>query len=318
LLSTGEEIRRPADDVRGERLMNAAQQNAAILFADISGSTALYDRLGNEQALQLVTRTLDILTHELAARQGILIKTIGDEIMCAFPNPAFAVDAACAMQLAIEKQRPGGEQPIHVRIGIHYGEILREGSDVYGDTVNVAARVTAITRARQIMTTQAAVEQLPEPMRKQSRPVMRTEFRGKEEAVNVFQILWEQEDTMRTRIGMAAYRKPAESRNELMLQYRQQVITLSESRKSVVLGRGEDCDLMICNNLASRQHARIEYNFGKFLIIDYSANGTYIRFNDEQVIQLSHQQVVLHGAGTISLGQPFSDAPSEVINYVMQ
>jgi adenylate cyclase len=298
--------------------MNASQQNAAILFADISGSTALYDKLGNELALQLVTRTLDILIQEMAARQGTLIKTIGDEIMCVFPSPAGAVDAACAMHLAIEKQRPGGDQPIHVRIGIHYGEVLREGSDVYGDTVNVAARVTAITRSRQIMTTQAVVDMLPGPLRNQARAVMRTEFRGKEEAVDVFQILWEKEDTMRTRIGMAAYRKPAESRNELMLQYHQQLMTLSESLKYAVLGRGDDCDLIFRNNLASRQHARIEYNFGKFLITDFSANGTYIRFSDEQVIQLNHQQIVLHGTGMISLGQPFSDAPSEVINYILQ
>ena len=205
-----------------------------------------------------------------------------------------------------------------MRIGLHYGEAILEGGDVYGDTVNIAARVTAITRARQIMTTQAVVDMLPEKLRTQARPVMRTEFRGKEEATDVFQIAWEQEDTTRTRIGMSAFRKPAGTRNELVLRYHQQVITLSEQRKSIVLGRGDDCDLVIRDNLASRQHARIEYNFGKFLLIDHSANGTYIRFSDNQVIQLSHQQIVLHGAGTLSLGQPFSESPSEVIEYILQ
>jgi adenylate cyclase len=296
--------------------MGAIPQNLAVLFADISGSTALYDKLGNELALQLVTRTLDILTREMEVRQGKLIKTIGDEIMCIFPDATVAVEAARAMQSAVEQQRPGGEHPIYVRIGLHYGEAILEGGDVFGDTVNIAARVTAI--ARQIMTTHAVVICLPEKLRVQSRPVMRTEFHGKVEATDVFQIAWEQEDTTRTRIGVSAFRKPAGTRNELVLRYRQEVITLGEQRKSIVLGRGDDCDLVIRDNLASRQHARIEYNFGKFLLVDHSANGTYIRFSDNQVILVSHQQIVLHGAGTLSLGQPFSESPTEVIEYILQ
>ena len=298
--------------------MSAMPQNLAVLFADISGSTALYDKLGNELALQLVTRTLDILTREMEVRQGKLIKTIGDEIMCIFPDATVAVEAARGMQLAIEQQRPGGENPIYVRIGLHYGEAILEGGDVFGDTVNIAARVTAITRARQIMTTHAVVTRLPEKLRIQTRAVMRTEFHGKVEATDVFQIAWEQEDTTSTRVGMSAYRKPSGARNELVLRYRQQVIALGELRKSIVLGRGDDCDLVIRDNLASRQHARIEYNFGKFLFIDHSANGTYIRFSDNQVILVSHQQIVLHGAGTLSLGQHFSESPSEVIEYILQ
>jgi class 3 adenylate cyclase len=298
--------------------MSAIPQNVAVLFADISGSTALYDKLGNELALKLVTRTLDILTREMEVRQGTLIKTIGDEIMCIFSDATVAVEAARAMQQAVEQQRPGGENPIYVRIGLHYGEAILEGGDVFGDTVNIAARVTAITRARQIMTTHAVVTRLPEKLRIQTRAVMRTEFHGKVEATDVFQIAWEQEDTTSTRVGMSAYRKPTGTRNELVLRYRQQVITLGELRKSIVLGRGEDCDLVIRDNLASRQHARIEYNFGKFLFIDHSANGTYIRFSDNQVILVSHQQIVLHGAGTLSLGQHFSESPSEVIEYILQ
>jgi class 3 adenylate cyclase len=298
--------------------MAATQQNVAILFADISGSTALYDKFGDEQALLLVTRTLDILTREMALRRGTLIKTIGDEIMCIFPDGITAFEAACAMQQAIDDQRPGGEQPIYVRIGLHFGEVILEGGDAYGDTVNIAARVTAITRARQIMTTQAVVDMLPEKYRIQARPVMRTGFRGKAEATKVFQVSWEREDITRTRIGMSAFRKPTGSRNELVLRYHEQVITLNEQLKSIVLGRGDDCDLMIRNILASRQHARIEYNFGKFLLIDHSVNGTYIRFSDNQVIQLSHQQIVLHGSGTLSMGQPFSESPTEVIEYIVQ
>jgi hypothetical protein len=253
----------------------------------------------------------------MAAQQGTLIKTIGDEIMCTFPSVATAISAACAMQSAVEAQPLGGDRPIYVRIGLHYGDVIQKSNDVFGDAVNVAARVTAITRARQIMTTRAVVDMLPEMLRDKARALRRAEFKGKEETFEVFQIIWEKEDTMSTRIGMLDFRKPAESLHELVLHYRQQSLTLSQDNKSVVLGRDDTCEMMIHNNLASRQHARIELSFGKFLLTDHSANGTYIKFSDNQVIQLNQQQIVLHGAGSISLGQPFSDEPSEVIEYIL-
>jgi class 3 adenylate cyclase len=302
--------------------MNTEQQKSslAILFADISGSTALYDKLGNERALKLVSGTLDILILEMAKHQGTLIKTIGDEIMCTFPGAVDAVNAAQAMHQKMEEQNPANGQPVYVRIGIHYGEVIQGAGDVFGDAVNVAARVTSISRARQITTTQSVVDMLPEDMRKKARPVMRAEFRGKQNALSIFLIIWEKDDTMSTRIGMSAYRKPAEAqtKSQLFLRYRQQVLTLNEQSRSALLGRDNTCDLVIQNKLASRQHALVEYSFGKFLITDHSANGTFIRFSDNQVIQLSHQQIVLHGAGQISFGQSFAESPVDVVEYILQ
>jgi class 3 adenylate cyclase len=294
------------------------QENAAVLFADISGSTALYEDLGDERALQLVTQTLAILTEEMAVHHGTLVKTMGDEIMCTFPDVITAFNAACDMQEAVEKRRPGGEQPIHVRIGLHYGEVLHKNGDIYGDTVNVAAKVTAITRARQIMTTHTVVKSLSDELRKKTRPVMRTVFRGKAKAFDVFHVHWERERSPAGRVGQSTYRKPAESRQELMLRYGSKVMTLNEQTQYAVLGRGENCDFVVNQSLASRQHARIEYSFGKTLLADSSKNGTFVQFSDGKQIRLNNQQIVLHGAGKISLGQPFSKNPTELIEFLMQ
>lgn len=294
------------------------KQKLAILFADISGSTALYDKLGDVKALQLVSEYLNIMVAEVTPHQGRLIKTIGDEIMCAFPSAAAACEAACAMQDAIQQSRPDTGPILYIRIGFHFGEVLCEGEDVFGDTVNIAARVTAITRARQIMVTQAVVDALPPALLKMVRKITRAEFRGKEEALDVFQINWERDDTMSTRIGFPEFRKPAATRKELLLRYQQQALTLNEQHKSIVLGREDNCELCIRSSFASRQHARIEFSFGKFVITDYSANGTYIRFSDNQEVHLSHQEMILHGTGMISLGQPFSDHPTETIEYLVQ
>jgi class 3 adenylate cyclase len=293
-------------------------EKLAVLFADISGSTALYDKLGDESARRLIAECMAIMTREMSAHGGTLIKTIGDEILCTFPDPIAAMEAACAMQNAIEIERPGGGQPMYIRIGFHYGEVIREDGDIFGDTVNVAARVTAITRARQIMTTRAVADLLPMKLRNRMRQIMRAELRGKQEALDVLQVLWEQDDTMSTRIGLPQYRKPADSRNELLLRYRQQTVVLDELRRSVLLGRENNCDIVIPSNFASRQHARIELSFTKFTLTDHSSNGTYVRFSDGQVIQLAREQIVLHKSGTISLGESFSENPAELIEFILQ
>lgn len=291
----------------------------AVMFADISGSTALYEKLGDEFARKLISKCMAVMSREMSSHGGTLIKTIGDEIMCTFPTPAAVFEAACAMQLAVENARPGGNQyPMYIRIGFHYGDVICEEGDVYGDTVNVAARVTSITRARQILATRAAVETLPEELRGRVRQIMRAELRGKLEALDVFQVLWEQDDTMTTRIGLPQFRKPADARNELLLRYRQQVTTLNAQRRSIILGREDSCDMVINSTFASRQHACIELSFTKFTLIDHSSNGTYVRFSDGQAIRLFHEQIVLHKSGTISLGESFADNPAELIEFILQ
>jgi class 3 adenylate cyclase len=190
------------------------QKKTVVLFADICGSTALYDKLGNETALNVITRTLNILIQEVATHNGTLIKTIGDEIMCTFPGVAVATQAACAMHFAIDARRPGGEHPVFVRIGFHYGEVIHKANDVFGDTVNVAARVAAITRARQIMTTQAVIDALPSGFADQVRPVTRAAFHGMQDSLAVFQILWEPENTLLGRIGESIFRKQHAAGND--------------------------------------------------------------------------------------------------------
>ncbi len=203
--------------LQGQAALSSKQKKTVVLFADICGSTALYDKLGNETALNVITRTLNILIQEVATHKGTLIKTIGDEIMSTFPSVAIATQAACAMHYAIDARRPGGEHSIHVRIGFHYGEVIYKANDVFGDTVNIAARVAAITRARQIMTTQTVVDALPAGFADKMRPVTRAAFHGVQESLAVFQVLWEPENTLSGRIGESLFRKNHVTDNDSFL-----------------------------------------------------------------------------------------------------
>ena len=295
--------------------MNSHPKKLVILFADISDSTALYDNLGDERALQLVVHGLTSLSERAAANGGILVKTIGDEIMCAFPTAEAALEAAKEMQRVIKKNNAGSETPIHVRIGFHIGEVICEEADMYGETVNVAARVTSITRADQIMTTRAVVEALPPPLRNEVRQILRAEFREKQGQFDIFQVACDDDEMQRTRVGLSAYRATSEPGAQLILSYRGQTCRVNELDNNVFLGRGGDCKIVVINDYASRQHATVAFRSGNFIFQDNSINGTYIRFNDGQIVFIRNEEALLRGFGTISLGRAYSDNPSELIAF---
>jgi adenylate cyclase len=297
--------------------MSAQTKKLAILFADICGSTALYEKLGDQSARQLIARCLAILNDTLTAHKGTLIKTIGDEILCTLPSADLAMITACEMQRAIKSDNLNSDHPMYIRIGFNYGDVLCEEADIFGDAVNIAARVAAITRANQIMTTPAVIDTLPLALHDQVRKIQRVDIKGKQEQLDIYQVMWELEDMGSTRIGMSAFRKPHADSSELILDYRSQSYTLSDKNRKLLLGRDDICQIIVNNDFASRQHADVEFKFGKFILSDHSSNGTYIRNSDGVVTRLNREEVILHGKGTISLGQPYSDKPSDLIGYVI-
>lgn len=294
--------------------MTAQTKKLAILFADISGSTALYEKLGDMLARQLVSRCITILKGALNSHNGTLIKTIGDEILCTFPTADVAFNAACEMQRAVKTDNQNSEHPVYIRIGFNYGEVILEENDIYGDAVNVAARVTEITRANQIMTTVAVVNMLPVSVHDKIRKIQRAELKGKQEQQDIYQVMWELEDMGSTRIGISAYRKPQVEGNELVLSYRGQRHTISEPNIKVGLGRDESCNVIVKNDFVSRQHATVECKYGSFILSDHSSNGTYIR-NGEVIIRINREDTTLRGTGFISLGQPYADNPTDLIEF---
>jgi class 3 adenylate cyclase len=188
--------------------MSGNQEKLAVLFADISGSADLYEKLGNEQAHKEILQCLAIMARELSAFEGTLVKTIGDEIMCTFPTAEQAFHASCAMQSAVENARYQNGDPMHIRIGFHYGDVILDSGDVYGDTVNVAARVSATTRTSQIIVTQAVVDVLPPELLDKTTKLVRAEFKGKPAQFDIFLVNWSTDERQSARLGSPDQRKP--------------------------------------------------------------------------------------------------------------
>lgn len=295
--------------------MSQQSEQLAILFADISGSTTLYEALGNSHARKLVVRCIALMTDTLAAHRGTLIKTIGDEIMCTFPNAEAALRAACDMQEAVAIGKPGGETPMYIRIGFNYGEVLHEGNDVHGDVVNVAARITEVARARQILATHAAVDALPPPLQQRARHIRRASIKGRQAPLDLFQIGWLPEDADRNRIGNPADRKPEGLEEQLVLHYRGQECTVGDHSTTATLGSGAACSIVVHDDCTSALHATVVFQLGKFYISDRSANGTYVRFNGGDTVHIVGDETLLRGSGAILLGRPFSEDLAQRIEF---
>ncbi len=286
-----------------------------ILFADISGSTRLYEVLGDAPARAKVASCLQMLTEVTGRHGGTVIKTIGDEIMCTFPTAAVAVAAACDMHEMLEdditEQTAAGPISLTIRVGLHHGPAILDAGDVFGDAVNVAARMASMAKAGQIITTQSTIEALPPILKASSRFIDRAPVKGKKETMDIFEVLWQQEDI--TRMSTGVIPEPAD-RAELQLRYHDVNLTLDADRTQVVMGRSKSADIAIAEALASRQHVRVEHRRGKFFIIDQSTNGTYV-LSDGNEAFLRREEMPLSGSGKISLGRSFSENPQEVVHF---
>ena len=136
-----------------------AIRDIAILFTDIKGSTALYQRIGDLNAYELVQQHFDWLREATVRHGGAVVKTIGDAVMAAYPDAARAVAAALDMRAAAERFNQGQpDRPVSLKIGIHHGAAiavtLNDELDYFGQTVNIAARVQAMADAQEICVTE--------------------------------------------------------------------------------------------------------------------------------------------------------------------
>ena len=292
--------------------------NLAIVFADISGSTKLYDTLGDQLARTKVAETLETMTRVVTQNNGTVIKTIGDEIMCTFATAEEAATACCEMHEALETVNAGIEDKtiIAIRVGMHYGPAILEGGDVFGDAVNLAARMTAQSKANQIITTQSTVEILSPILRASTRFIDHATIKGKQEDIDIYEIIWQEEDVTRMATGMLGNKKTPEMK--LRLRYNDTDFVISKQRSSAVLGRSKDCDLPIDEKLASRQHVRIEMRRDKFFIIDQSTNGTHVRIDNGEDAFLRREEMPITGTGRISLGKGFNENPTEVVYFIQE
>jgi len=292
--------------------MESAPRKLAILFADIAGSTKLYETLGDAEALATIGRCLEIMKAVCDEHGGRIVKTIGDEAMAVFPLPANAAYAAISMQTQISALRTASGSPLAIHAGFHFGPVLDDNADVYGDAVNVAARLTSLAKAGQTLVSAETVELLSPALRARTRDQDAHTVRGKQMDIHTFELIWQESEEELTTMST----RPAILPVGLKLTHGARELDLDQNSAPITLGRDAQNDVVIMDRKASRLHARIERRRDKFVIVDVSSNGTFCTVNGEPEIMLRREELILRGSGRLSFGHPFGDDAAEAVEYV--
>ncbi|HEY2035773.1 MAG TPA: adenylate/guanylate cyclase domain-containing protein [Steroidobacteraceae bacterium] len=277
----------------------------AILFADVVGSTRLYELMGDLRARDMVSICIDVMRSATEQRHGTVIKTMGDEVMATFPSADEALNAAAQMQqqISAHAQLKVDGQPVSIRIGCHFGPVVLEHRDVFGSTVHTANRMTSQAKAGQIITTAATVEHLSPEWRANCRLIDTAPIKGQGSEVQLYEVLWQTDDVTSMVPAIALKGRGSAGAARLRLRWLDQEVVVDDRRASVTIGRAEDNDLVVKGNLISRLHARIELSRNKLVLIDQSTNGTFVQTVGGEESFVRRDSLQLKGEGMIGLGR---------------
>jgi class 3 adenylate cyclase len=291
----------------------------AIVFADVVGSTQLYEVLGDDAAREAVHKCLDIMKTATANWNGSVIKTMGDEVMSIFESVDDAISASAEMQQRISNGEdivPEGHT-IAIRVGCHYGPVVREPNDIFGAAVHTANRMTSQAKARQIMTTGSTVQLMGEAWSKLARQVDVAMVKGKRDEVALFEVMWQPDDATSMLPGLD-WAQDSGKPVRLTLSFRGQTLEVDPMRQQITLGRADDNDVVVKGNLISRVHARIEKRRNKYFLIDESTNGTFIQNMHGEEIFIRRDQSELTGEGIIGLGKVARPGSPLAVHYLLE
>lgn len=298
----------------------ADEQELAILFADVVGSTRLFEVLGDVAARDKVQACVDIMRRATEQHGGSVVKTMGDEILGTFTDCDAAMDAAVEMQAAISGH-PDLEvegQHIAIRIGCHFGPVVQETRDVFGAAVHTANRMTSQAKAGQIIITDAIIGRLSPEWRAIARQVDVAVPRGQHGEVTIYELLWARGETTSVLPSIATI-TDLQKAFRIRLRYMGAELVLdNRDRTYATLGRGQDNDLVVKGNLVSRLHARIEAGKNRFMLVDQSTNGSFVQSKGGEDAFVRRDAIPLKGEGVIGLGRVPEPQSYHTVEYVCE
>jgi len=294
-----------------------------VLFADLRGSTALYETLGVAQATSMVTRSITALARRVPAVGGQLVKTLGDGLMAVFPTVKSAVMAAIEMHEALgeesawapttQDREADGNAKLRLQVAVAAGEVVEVGGDCFGDAVNVAARLLDHAGDNETLITREVHDELPWEARTRFRHLDKVHLRGRAEPVDVYLLATRGADTAVTQLET---RGTLSEPRGVSLTWQDSAQTFDRAQLPLVLGRSTSCSVCLDDARVSRAHARIDLVGGALQLTDLSINGSFVRFaGDDEVISLRRGSCTLHGNGEIGLGGSPNNPKTAILSF---
>ena len=287
----------------------------AILFADVVDSTGIYESLGDTQALNLINALFGHLGKVVAAHGGEVVKTLGDAMVCVFPDSDSAFRAACGVHEAAATAPGAGGNALRIKTGFTYGPVVLASGDVFGDTVNVSAHLVELAKPDQALTTQPAVDALSPGLRTRCRPLFPVHVKGRAGEVMVCDLLWRLDpDMTETNFSRAELLRPAGAM--LKLTYEGETLVVDPSQPTARLGRDKGNELVVASLFASRVHAKVFWRDGHYVLSDQSTNGTFVMQDDAGgEVLLRREEAVLGERGWIGLGKSAARHGDHTVRY---
>lgn len=296
-----------------------------VMFADLTGSTGVFETLGNEAATQTITALTQWIAQACVRHGGRVVKTLGDGVLAVFPTSPQAIAAVVQMQREHARRQVtrGPAHQMELQVGLDCGSIVEVDGDCYGDAVNVAARLSDLSGARQIWATEAVVAQQPAPAGGiRFHPLGPVPIRGKAQERALFRIDWE-EDSSTDMMTLPAFGRGGALQRQaaaasIELRYLDQAGGFRSDELPVHLGRAREAEFMVNDPRVSRLHAKIEWRNNSFVLSDLSSYGTCVRFQGAPTeLRLRRDDCVLHADGEIALGPEFEDFSVPTIQFAL-
>ena len=279
-----------------------------VLFADVAGSTALYEVLGDKRAFALIEQCLDTMSQCTAELHGRVVKTIGDAVMAVFDDADAAAAAATEMQLRVAKLGPATGAKLGLRIGFHHGPVVdqEKDKDVFGDTVNLASRLCDLASRGQVITSRETAQRLSPLFAANLRRLYAIQVKGREKEVDLIEIVWQSATEELTAITAPV--APGAGSAVIELELGGTRIDAGPERRKVTFGRDHEADFTIRDDRVSRAHAMVERRRGHFFLVDHSANGTFVTLEGKPEMHVHREELTLLGHGWITFGRPRAEA----------
>lgn len=276
-----------------------------VVFADVVGSTGLFEQMGGASASQLMSDLTALLGKVFEHHQGRVVKLLGDGVFAVFPDAGNAIAACMSLQSRFQTDPIipiGRTAPIQMQMGLDAGELIEIDGDCFGDAVNSAARLADLAGATQILTTQNVWDGLVCGQRASLRSLGPMQLRGKTQTTHIYRVEWQTDrDLDATAMGVSMNLPAKHQTLALTMQGRTQAFEVTPT--GITIGRSTDASLPVLDPRVSRIHATICRRGGQIVLTDASSFGTWVYFgNQPEAVALRRTECFLVGYGQISLG----------------
>ncbi len=296
--------------------MSDTPRNQIVMFADVSGSAALFERLGDKEAMHAVERCLKRMSRSIEGYRGRTVQVVGDELLAAFGSPEDACHASIDMQQRIADLPPVSGLKLTIRIALHTGKISDENGKLSGPAITSAARIAGLARRDQILCSSALMAALPQSGLLEIAPMPQLGKVSEEDAeLDIFQLHWPNPETISAQPHAMFGPMSVIPVERLCVRYRGKAFLLDDKTPVLTLGRDIGNKLVIEDRKASRQHARIERRGEGFYFVDTSTNGSFVAFAGRQEIMLRRNEILLEGRGRLCFGNSGNDPTSECAEF---